>query len=134
MATEKFWDGERLESLRLLAAEGLTASQIAARFNGISRNAIIGALRRNSIRLVGAPSRDGATIPKAQPRLPQARQGPHRFQAARATETWSRPCQFIAGNPSAGDDCKCMARSLIGSSFCPQHHAIVYVRDDSRKG
>lgn len=134
MATLKFWGGERLESLRLLAARGLTASQIAARIGGVSRNSVIGALRRNAIRPIGGKTQDGSVIPKSQTQFPQPRQKLARYQTPRPTETWGRPCQFIAGVPTAGDDCKCMARSLLGRSFCAEHHAVVYVRDHNSKG
>ena len=46
------WTEDRVETLKKLWGEGLTASQIAERFEGVSRNAVIGKLHR-----VGAPPR-----------------------------------------------------------------------------
>lgn len=40
------WTDERIETLRKLWAEGLTCSQIAARFGDVSRNAVIGKVHR----------------------------------------------------------------------------------------
>lgn len=31
-------------------------------------------------------------------------------------------CQFIEGEPSADDTCKCNAPVKPGSSYCPEHH------------
>ena len=36
------WTDERVEQLKKLWAEGLSASQIAAQLGGVSRNAVIG--------------------------------------------------------------------------------------------
>jgi GcrA cell cycle regulator len=45
---EKFmiWTDERVETLRKLWSEGLSASQIAAQLGGVSRNAVIGKVHR----------------------------------------------------------------------------------------
>ncbi len=40
------WTDERVELLRKLWAEGLSASQIAAQLGGVSRNAVIGKVHR----------------------------------------------------------------------------------------
>jgi GcrA cell cycle regulator len=40
------WTDERVETLRKLWAEGLSASQIAAQLGGVSRNAVIGKVHR----------------------------------------------------------------------------------------
>ncbi|NTG94233.1 GcrA family cell cycle regulator [Rhizobium rhizogenes] len=40
------WTDERIESLKTLHAEGLSASKIAARLGGVSRNAVIGKVVR----------------------------------------------------------------------------------------
>jgi GcrA cell cycle regulator len=40
------WNDERVELLRKLWAEGLSASQIAAQLGGVSRNAVIGKVHR----------------------------------------------------------------------------------------
>ena len=40
------WTDERVERLKRLWAEGLSASQIAAQLGGVSRNAVIGKVHR----------------------------------------------------------------------------------------
>lgn len=43
------WTDERVEKLKKLWAEGLSASQIAAQLGGVSRNAVIGKVHRLSL-------------------------------------------------------------------------------------
>src|SRR5262245_1371825 len=47
------WGAEQVQQLRVLAAQGLTASQIAFAI-GTGRSAVIGKMRRNDIPLMGA--------------------------------------------------------------------------------
>ncbi len=35
-----------------------------------------------------------------------------------------RPCQFIAGDPSADDACKCRRPAMPGSPYCEVHAEI----------
>src|SRR5262245_40116267 len=55
------WTDERVELLRKLWAEGLSASQIAAQLGGVSRNAVIGKVHRLKLssrgRATAAPAR-----------------------------------------------------------------------------
>ena len=49
------WTDERVERLKELWAEGMTASQIASNLGGVSRNAVIGKVHR-----LGLSNRSGA--------------------------------------------------------------------------
>lgn len=73
------WTEERVEALRKLWAEGLSASQIAAQLGGVSRNAVIGKVHRLKLssrgRATAAPSRQKKTAQPA-PAKPQARMQP----------------------------------------------------------
>ena len=61
------WTDERVDLLRKLWAEGLSASQIAAELGGVTRNAVIGKIHRlglsgrNKGTAAGAPRRKAAT-------------------------------------------------------------------------
>jgi GcrA cell cycle regulator len=59
------WNDERVELLRKLWAEGLSASQIAAQLGGVSRNAVIGKVHRLKLssrgRATAAPARQKKT-------------------------------------------------------------------------
>lgn len=61
-----FWDDERVENLRRLHAEGLSASVIAERLGAQSRSAVIGKLHR-----IGAPKRPSTLRKKAHVQRPQ---------------------------------------------------------------
>lgn len=62
------WTDERVEKLKKLWAEGLSASQIAAQLGGVSRNAVIGKVHRLS--LPGRAKAGGATPTAARPKRP----------------------------------------------------------------
>ncbi|MEO3386350.1 GcrA family cell cycle regulator [Mesorhizobium sp. CAU 1741] len=59
------WTDERVELLRKLWAEGLSASQIATQLGGVSRNAVIGKVHRLKLSARGRTS-------SAQPRAKKA--------------------------------------------------------------
>ena len=65
------WTEERIERLKALWAEGLSASQIAAELGGVTRNAVIGKVHR--LGLSGRVKSAGSATPR--PRKPIVRQG-----------------------------------------------------------
>lgn len=88
------WTDERVEKLKRLWAEGLSASQIAAQLGGVSRNAVIGKVHRLS--LPGRIKAGGnASSNRAQKRpAPAAQQRPATFAARPAqpaARTVARP-------------------------------------------
>ncbi|MCP5080120.1 MAG: GcrA cell cycle regulator [Alphaproteobacteria bacterium] len=58
------WTDDRVEVLKKLWAEGLSASQIAARLGGVTRNAVIGKVHRLGLSGRATPSR----TPRPKPR------------------------------------------------------------------
>lgn len=73
------WTDERVEQLRKLWSEGLSASQIAAQLGGVSRNAVIGKVHRLKLSSRGRAN--------AQP----AHKKKHTTHAAPATKSVARP-------------------------------------------
>src|SRR6202048_1388517 len=61
------WTDERVENLKKLWSDGLSASQIAAELGGITRNAVIGKVHRLG------PSRRATAPPPPAPRPRRAR-------------------------------------------------------------
>ncbi|MCT7665082.1 GcrA family cell cycle regulator [Shinella kummerowiae] len=61
------WTDERVEKLKKLWSEGLSASQIAAQLGGVSRNAVIGKVHR--LNLPGR-AKAGGTPSAARPKRP----------------------------------------------------------------
>src|SRR6266513_1609003 len=71
------WTDERVELLKKLWADGLSASQIAAELGGITRNAVIGKVHRLGL---SGRAKSPAT---ATPRPRKARTHPHMIRVAR---------------------------------------------------
>ncbi|NTG61814.1 GcrA cell cycle regulator [Agrobacterium rhizogenes] len=71
------WDNGKVELLKRLVAEGLSANQIAIRIGGVSRNAVIGKVTRLKLSLHGQPLQ--AAPKKAivrTPRMPKSKADP----------------------------------------------------------
>jgi GcrA cell cycle regulator len=89
------WTDERVEKLKKLWSEGLSASQIAAQLGGVSRNAVIGKVHR--LNLPGRAKSGGSTASRSPKRVTvSTHSGQSRPQSAfqpRAamTRTISRP-------------------------------------------
>jgi len=86
------WTDERVERLKRLWAEGLSASQIAAQLGGVSRNAVIGKVHR--LCLPGRAKAGGstaATRAAKRPAAPAPRAPTFASRATTATRTVTRP-------------------------------------------
>ena len=75
------WTDERVELLKKLWSEGLSASQIATQLGGVSRNAVIGKVHRLKLSARGRTS-------SAQPRAKKA-------PAANGVKSSSRPTRTV---------------------------------------
>lgn len=82
------WTDERVEKLKKLWSEGLSASQIAAQLGGVSRNAVIGKVHRLALpgraKAGGTPTATRAKRPTTAPR-------PSNFAPRVVTRTVARP-------------------------------------------
>jgi hypothetical protein len=133
-------------TLRRMADEGFTASQIAAAV-GRSRSAVCGRAHRLKIQLglsnAGArhgdrpakvtkpkrpapPSRRHASTPQPVPivpaRAPALVAGPVDLERLAP-----RACRYIAGDPRLGGAMFCGALQAPGSAYCPPHRRLCYV-------
>jgi GcrA cell cycle regulator len=77
------WTDERVELLKKLWADGLSASQIASQLGGVTRNAVIGKVHRLNLSGRAKPASSPARPRKARPTTP------HRPSGARS---------FVSGN------------------------------------
>lgn len=87
------WTDERVEKLKKLWAEGLSASQIAAQLGGVSRNAVIGKVHR--LALPGR-AKAGGSPAASRPKRPAAPARPANFAPRVATRTIARPAGATA--------------------------------------
>ena len=69
------WTDERVELLKKLWAEGLSASQIAGRLGGVTRNAVIGKVHRLGLSGRATSSRSSSPRPR-RAHVPRANRAP----------------------------------------------------------
>ena len=76
------WTDERVETLKKLWLDGLSASQIAKSLGGVTRNAVIGKVHRLGLSGRATPSQPARTTFKApRPARPAQPQAPRRVAA-----------------------------------------------------
>jgi GcrA cell cycle regulator len=149
------WTDERVELLRKLWSDGLSASQIAGELGGITRNAVIGKVHR--LGLSGRAKSTGAGVPrprKSRSASPMLRIGrgairgntalAHAYEldaepelelidnvipiAQRRTllELNEQTCRWPVGDPGNGDFFFCGGNSVTGLPYCAYHSRIAY--------
>jgi GcrA cell cycle regulator len=153
------WSSERIEQLRSLWHDGLSASQIAVHLGGITRNAVIGKAHR--LGLTGRPSpiknrAAGASRPRPvrrprvehvahQPRAVAAPQ-PRRIEpppppveiedvpGATILTLTDRICKWPIGDPRHPDFHFCGRASAEGLPYCADHARRAYQPPARRSG
>ncbi len=150
------WTDERVELLKKLWSDGLSASQIAAELGGITRNAVIGKVHR--LGLSGRAKAPSSAIPRQRkPRAPS-----QMFRAARPmmrgntalampaydydpepepepieniipigqrctlVELTEETCRWPIGDPGSPDFFFCGGRRVAGLPYCGHHVRIAY--------
>ncbi len=157
------WTEERVELLKKLWADGLSASQIAAELGGVTRNAVIGKVHR-----LGLSGRAKSSTPSTAPRRPRPAAQPSRprflvqgntaLRADPGIEPEPRPqlravpeaeplvcervtimelkecmCRWPLGDPGREDFRFCGARSNVGAAYCAHHARIAYQTVSDRR-
>lgn len=113
------WTDERIDRLRQLWGQGMSASEIAELLGNVTRNAVIGKAHR--LGLSGRPS----PIKKKPTR------------GATILSLNERMCKWPVGDPKHADFHFCGCPSLPGMPYCREHAQMAYQpakkRDDERK-
>ena len=151
------WTDERVELLKKLWQDGLSASQIAKQLGGVTRNAVIGKVHRLGLSGRAAPSKPARTVFKA-PRparpAPAAPSAPRRIAepAPMAAAPQTSPvryveeapgmatvltlgahmCKWPIGDPSLDSFTFCGRRSGEGP-YCHEHSQIAYQPAQAKK-
>ena len=143
------WTEDRVEVLTKLWAEGLSASQIAKRLGGVTRNAVIGKVHRLGLSGRAKPSRPKTvsktrSTPKrtaVKPRTPrkpapvvQAPPPPPPVEAkplpngeyATILTIRDHMCKWPIGDPAASDFRFCGRRIKEGEPYCEAHCNVAY--------
>jgi GcrA cell cycle regulator len=151
------WTDERVETLKKLWLDGLSASQIAKQLGGVTRNAVIGKVHRLGLSGRAAPSHPSRPTFKA-PRPPRPIQAPaarvralepraHHAQLARPAAPFvelpgtatvltlgAHMCKWPIGDPSSNDFTFCGRRASDESSpYCVDHARIAYAPPPGKK-
>jgi GcrA cell cycle regulator len=131
------WTDERIEQLKSLWTEGLSASHIAKVMGGISRNAVIGKVHRlglagravaprgERIRLPSAPRHIRAHIPEP----PIVEEDPVVLDDgtfATVLTINDRMCRWPIGDPAENEFHFCGHKPKLGSPYCEAHARKAY--------
>ncbi len=146
------WTDERVEMLKRLWAEGLSASQVAAELGGVTRNAVIGKVHRLSLsgraKPAGGPRLHRPRAPRA-PRAPRPSMiGNTALKLFRAPQPRQMPviedvvvpiplkatiltlsettCRWPIGDPTEEDFCFCGHTPRETGPYCEYHSRVSY--------
>jgi GcrA cell cycle regulator len=151
------WTDERVDTLKKLWLDGLSASQIAKQLGGVTRNAVIGKVHRLGLSGRAAPSHPSRTTFKA-PRPPRPISTPaprpvraiepraHHAPAVRSAPFVELPgtatvltlgahmCKWPIGDPTSTDFTFCGRRAGDdGVPYCVDHARLAYQPPAGRK-
>jgi GcrA cell cycle regulator len=135
------WTEERIALLKKLWAEGLSASEVARRFDGATRNSVIGKVHRLGLggrvvqrapKPVGPRGRRRAQAPRpawmSAPYTDARPLEPIKLDDGRSATLLSlneRLCKFPIGDPNATDFAFC-GRDVACGPYCAAHARLAY--------
>lgn len=147
--TDAGWTDERTEHLKEMHATGLSASHMAARLGGITRNAVCGKVHRlglpgrpRSGRLTGTPRMPRARRPYARKAAPAERAPPSYVelepepeliesaiplgQRCSLLELNDSKCRWPIGDVGTSDFFFCGGSPVEGLPYCRYHSRVAY--------
>ena len=139
------WTDERVEQLKSLWTEGLSASQIARALGGVTRNAVIGKVHRLGLAGRATPTRsDRPRLPSApkvmtrtyMPPPPVVEEEPVTFDDGNHVTVLTindRMCRWPIGDPSENDFHFCGRKPKSGSPYCEAHARKAYQPQQPRR-
>ena len=153
------WTDERVELLKKLWADGLSASQIAAELGGVTRNAVIGKVHR--LGLSGRAKSPSSGMPRVRKARPASMRPRMRFNGNTAlmpsyeaefeadsdplahvvpmgprvsiTELSEATCRWPIGDPGQADFFFCGGRTITSLPYCAHHSRIAYQPASDRR-
>jgi GcrA cell cycle regulator len=148
------WTEERVELLKKLWADGLSASQIAAQIGGVTRNAVIGKVHR--LGLSGRAKSPSSMVPRARKPRPASHSMRPRMRyhgnaallpalspeldpdydplanvvpmgpRVSIVELTESTCRWPIGDPGMAGFCYCGAQTKAERPYCPYHARVAY--------
>ena len=150
------WTDERVETLKKLWLDGLSASQIAKQLGGVTRNAVIGKVHRLGLSGRATPSQPQRPIFKApraprpavaaapavrrhiEPSLPSAQPVaayyPEEPGSATVLTLGAHMCKWPIGDPSSDSFTFCGRRSDREGPYCMDHARVAYQPQQKKGG
>ncbi|HUZ11308.1 MAG TPA: GcrA family cell cycle regulator [Caulobacteraceae bacterium] len=148
------WTDERVEMLKKLWLDGLSASQIAKQLGGVTRNAVIGKVHRLGLSGRAVPShpsrpafrapRPPRPVPAPAPR-PRALEPRTHAPAPRPVVLVDLPgtatvltlgrhmCKWPIGDPASSDFAFCGRSAVEETPYCADHARLAYQPPHGRK-
>jgi GcrA cell cycle regulator len=139
------WTDERVEQLKSLWTEGLSASQIARVLGGVTRNAVIGKVHRLGLAGRASPSRVERPrmpmVPKIsmrahQPEPPVVEEDPITMDDGNFVTVLTisnSMCRWPIGDPSETEFHFCGHKPKTGSPYCEAHARKAYQPQQLRR-
>ena len=131
------WTDERVEHLKALWTEGLSASQIARVLGGVTRNAVIGKVHRLGLAGRAGPARserprnisNKSVVRVAAPAPEIAEEDPITLddgQFATVLTINDRMCRWPIGDPAENEFHFCGRKPKSGTPYCEAHARKAY--------
>src|SRR5580704_4323380 len=139
------WSDDRVEQLKTLWTEGLSASQIARALGGVTRNAVIGKVHRLGLAGRASPSRaerPRVSVPMAPSMRTHVRPPPVVEEDplqladgnfATVLTISDRMCRWPIGDPAATEFHFCGRSPKAGSPYCEAHARKAYQPQQTRR-
>src|SRR6202000_2083065 len=144
--TQLNWTDDRVEQLKNLWTEGLSASQIARALGGVTRNAVIGKVHRLGLAGRASPSRSERPRVSMSPKVPSLRthvpaapiveEDPLTLEDgnfATVLTISDRMCRWPIGDPAATEFHFCGRLPTECSPFCEAHARKAYQPQQARR-
>ncbi|MCQ8185195.1 GcrA family cell cycle regulator [Parvularcula maris] len=145
------WTEERVEELKTLWGEGHSASQIAARMGGVTRNAVIGKVHRLGLSGRAAPAKPKAVAaPEPKAEAPKSEERAARPRASSVLRNLppitdlgtdrltvstigTDECKWPIGDPASEDFHFCGQAASGGKPYCAYHAQLAFQPSTARK-
>jgi GcrA cell cycle regulator len=144
--TQVNWSDDRVDQLKTLWTEGLSASQIARALGGVTRNAVIGKVHRLGLAGRASPARPdrprlpsapkASTLRNAMPAAPVVEEDPLQLDDgnfATVLTISDRMCRWPIGDPAATEFHFCGRSPKSGSPYCEAHARKAYQPQQQRR-
>ncbi|MGF1457021.1 MAG: GcrA family cell cycle regulator [Alphaproteobacteria bacterium] len=138
------WTDERVDLLKKLWADGLSASQIARQLGDVTRNAVIGKVHRLGLSGRGSPTRSerprAVTVPKPQVKPVFLKPVPvekpvvlENGEFATNTTLKENMCKWPIGDPATPNFRFCGHQAKDGTPYCDAHARVAYQPMERRR-